>query len=207
MADQNTNEPLLRFKKVAIIATEGFEESELFDPKKALEEAGAQVTVISIQKSPIRSWSGEHWGREVAVDRLVTEASPRDFDALMLPGGVANADRLRNDSATVSWVTDFVKSGKPVAAICHAPWILIETGDVRDRVMTSWPSLKTDLQNAGAEWVDQEVVIDGGWVTSRKPDDIPAFNRKMIEEFREGKNQGPTKRKRPKATDSLSLRH
>jgi protease I len=207
MAEQDPNEPILRFKKVAIIASEGFEESELFQPKKALEDAGAQVTVISPQRGPIRAWSGEHWGREVVVDRLVTEASPRDFDALMLPGGVSNSDHLRNDGATVSWVTEFVKSGKPVAAICHAPWILIETGEVRDRIMTSWPSLKTDLQNAGAEWVDQEVVTDGGWVTSRKPDDIPAFNKKMIEEFREGKHQGPLKKRRPKSTDSLSLRH
>ena len=207
MAEQNPNEPALRFKRVAILTTEGFEESELFDPKKALEDAGAQVTVISPLRGPIRSWKGDKWSREVQVDRLVTEASPRDFDCLLLPGGVINADQLRHDGAAVSWVSDFVKEGKPVAAICHGAWILIETGEVKDRIMTSWPSLKTDLQNAGAEWVDQEVVTDGGWVTSRKPDDIPAFNKKMIEEFREGKHDGPIKRRRAQPGDSLSLRH
>jgi protease I len=198
----------LKFKKVAIIATDGFEESELMEPKKALEEAGARVEIISPKKEgPIKSWKDGNWGSEIAVDHAVTQVAPSDYDALMLPGGVINADKLRNDGAVVHWVTEFVKSRKPIAAICHAPWTLIETGEVRDRILTSWPSLKTDLENAGAQWVDQEVVTDLGWVTSRKPDDIPAFNKKMIEEFKEGRHPHPSERKRPRASDSLSLRH
>lgn len=197
----------LKFKKVAIIATDGFEESELLEPKKALEEAGARVEILSLKKGAIKSWKEKDWGEEIPVDKAVTQAAPSDYDALMLPGGVINADKLRNDGAVVHWVTEFAKSGKPIAAICHAPWILIETGDIKDRILTSWPSLKTDLENAGVQWVDQEVVTDCGWVTSRKPDDIPAFNKKMIEEFKEGHHPHPSERKRVQASDSLSLRH
>ena len=197
----------LKFKKVAIIATNGFEESELLEPKKALEEAGARVEIISLKKDAIKSWKDQNWGQEIAVDRAITQVAPSDYDALMLPGGVINADKLRGEGAVVHWVTEFVKSGKPVAAICHAAWTLIETGDVKDRIMTSWPSLKTDLENAGVQWVDQEVVADLGWVTSRKPDDIPAFNKKMIEEFREGRHPHPQNRRRNSVSDSLSLRH
>jgi protease I len=200
--------PELKGKKVAIIATNGFEESELLEPKKALEEAGADVQVLSLKKGKIKSWKAGDWGKEIPVDGLVTETAPADFDALMLPGGVINADKLRAEGSVVHWVTQFVKTGKPVAAICHAPWTLIETGEIKDRILTSWPSLKTDLQNAGAEWVDQEVVSDCGWVTSRKPDDIPAFNKKMIEEFQEGQHPAPQQRRQRKSTsDSLSLRH
>ncbi len=197
----------LKFKKIAIIATDGFEESELVEPRKALEAAGARVEILSPKKGAIRSWKDKDWGDEVSVDHAITQVAPLDYDALMLPGGVINADIIRADGATVHWVTEFVKSGKPVAAICHGAWVLIETGDVKDRIMTSWPSLKTDLENAGAQWVDQEVVTDCGWVTSRKPDDIPAFNKKMIEEFKEGKHPHPSERDRPRPTDTLSLRH
>ena len=197
----------LKFKKIAIMATDGFEESELLEPRKALEEAGARVEILSLKKGAIRSWKDKNWGDEISVDHAVTQVSPSDYDALMLPGGVINSDKLRSEGAAVHWVTEFVKSGKPIAAICHAAWILIETGDVKDRIMTSWPSLKTDLENAGVQWVDQEVVADCGWVTSRKPDDIPAFNKKMIEEFQEGKHPHPAERNKPLPTDSLSLRH
>ena len=197
----------LKFKKVAIIATNGFEESELLRPKKALEDAGARVEILSLKKQPIKSWKNKDWGDEIAVDKVITEVAPEDYDALMLPGGVINSDTLRGEGAVVHWVTNFAKSRKPIAAICHAAWILIETGDVRDRIMTSWPSLKTDLENAGAQWVDQEVAVDCGWVTSRKPDDIPAFNQKMIEEFKEGRHPSPQERMRSRKSDSLSLRH
>lgn len=197
----------LKFKKVAIIATDGFEEAELLEPKKALEEAGARVEILSLKKTAIKSWKEKNWGQEIAVDKAITQSSPSDYDALMLPGGVINADKLRSEGSVVHWVTEFIKSGKPVAAICHAAWTLIETGDVEDRIMTSWPSLKTDLENAGVQWVDQEVVVDLGWVTSRKPDDIPAFNKKMIEEFREGKHPHPKNRRKNRESDSLSLRH
>lgn len=197
----------LKFKKVAIIATNGFEESELLRPKKALEDAGARVEILSLKKQPIKSWKNKDWGDEIAVDKVITEVAPEDYDALMLPGGVINSDTLRGEGAVVHWVTNFAKSRKPIAAICHAAWILIETGEVRDRIMTSWPSLKTDLENAGAQWVDQEVAVDCGWVTSRKPDDIPAFNQKMIEEFKEGHHPSPQERMRSRKSDSLSLRH
>lgn len=197
----------LKFKKVAIIATNGFEESELLRPKKAIEDAGARVEILSLKKQPIKSWKNKDWGDEIAVDKVITEVAPEDYDALMLPGGVINSDTLRGEGAVVHWVTNFAKSRKPIAAICHAAWILIETGEVRDRIMTSWPSLKTDLENAGAQWVDQEVAVDCGWVTSRKPDDIPAFNQKMIEEFKEGRHPSPQERMRSRKSDSLSLRH
>ena len=197
----------LKFKKVAIIATNGFEESELLRPKKAIEDAGARVEILSLKKQPIKSWKSKDWGDEIAVDKVITEVAPEDYDALMLPGGVINSDTLRGEGAVVHWVTNFAKSRKPIAAICHAAWILIETGEVRDRIMTSWPSLKTDLENAGAQWVDQEVAVDCGWVTSRKPDDIPAFNQKMIEEFKEGRHPSPQERMRSRKSDSLSLRH
>lgn len=206
---ENTEEEkkVLKFKKVAIIATDGFEESELLLPKKALEDAGARVEILSLHQGVIKSWNENNWGLEMAVDKAITQVAPMEYDALMLPGGVINSDQIRNNGAAVHWVTEFVKLGKPIAAICHAAWVLIETDDVRDRVMTSWPSLKTDLENAGAQWVDQEVVSDLGWVTSRKPDDIPEFNKKMIDAFKEGKYGHPSQRRRPQKSDSLSLRH
>ncbi len=168
-------------KKVAILATEGFEQVELTEPKKALEEAGATTEVISLKAEPIKGWKFTDWGESVPVDRLVSEAKVEDYDLLLLPGGVQNPDKLRLDPTAVAFVKEFVASGKPVGAICHAAWTLIEADAVKGRKMTSWPSLKRDLTNAGAEWVDQESVVDGNLITSRKPDDIPAFNGRLIE--------------------------
>lgn len=178
--------PNLQGKRVAILATDGFEQSELLEPKKALEDAGAQTEIVSLQQGEIKGWDNKDWGQAVPVDKLVADASSQDYDALLLPGGVMNPDKLRMDEKAVDFVRGFAEEGKPIAAICHGPWTLIEAGAVGGRRMTSWPSLKTDLTNAGAEWVDQEVVVDNGLVTSRKPDDIPAFNRKMLEEIGEG---------------------
>jgi protease I len=175
-------------KRVAILATDGFEQDELEKPRMALQEAGAITEVVSPKSGKIRGWKYTDWGNEVKVDKEVKEADSKEYDALMLPGGAMNPDHLRMDAKVVDFVGSFVVSGKPIAAICHAPWTLIEANAVKGRRITSWPSLKTDLRNAGAEWVDQEVVVDNGIVTSRKPDDIPAFNRKMIEEFAEGKH-------------------
>lgn len=172
--------------KVALLSSNGFEYDELTKPKQALEEAGAQVLVVSPEKGSIRGWTKTDWSGWVAVDMTLAEASSTDFDALMLPGGVINPDKLRMDNAAVRFVKSFSDSGKPIAAICHGPQILIETGSLRGKKMTSWPSLKTDLLNAGAFWIDETVVADRGLITSRKPDDIPAFNKKMIEEFAEG---------------------
>jgi protease I len=172
--------------KVAILATEGFEQSELFEPKKALEEAGADVQIVSLKAGEIKGWNHTDWGDSVAVDLTVADANAEDFDALQLPGGVMNPDKLRMDETAVKFVKAFFDAGKPVAAICHAPWTLIEADVVAGKTITSWASLRTDLENAGAKWVDEEVVVDNGLVTSRKPDDLPAFNRKMIEEFAEG---------------------
>ncbi len=176
-------------KKVAILATDGFEQSELLEPKRALEEAGAQTTVVSLKAGQIKGWNETDWGQSVNVDRTVGECSSDEFDALMLPGGVMNPDKLRTDEDAVSFVEGFFEEGKPVGAICHGPWMLAEADVLEGRTVTSWPSLKTDLENAGAHWVDQEVVTDEGLVTSRKPSDIPAFNRKLIEEIGEGAHQ------------------
>jgi protease I len=172
--------------RVAILATDGFEQSELFEPKKALEEAGATVSIVSLETGEIKGWNHTNWGETVGVDLTVEEANPEDFDALQLPGGVMNPDKLRMNEQAVNFIKAFFDAGKPVGAICHAPWTLIEAGVVRGRTVTSWASLRKDLENAGAEWVDEEVVTDNGLVTSRKPDDIPAFNAKIIEEFAEG---------------------
>jgi protease I len=174
--------------KVAILAAEGFEQSELLEPRKALQEAGADTRVVSPAKGEVQGWKHFDKGEKVRVDVPLDQANPEDFDALLLPGGVANPDQLRTMPKAVAFVRSFFDAGKPVAAICHAPWTLIDAGAVKGRTMTSWPSLKTDLSNAGAKWVDQEVVTDNGLVTSRKPADIPAFNRKMIEEFAEGRH-------------------
>jgi deglycase len=178
----------LRSKRVAALVDVGFEQSELVEPKQALEAAGARVDVVSPQSGKVMGWQHEHWGQEVTVDRPLEAASPDDYDALLLPGGVMSPDRLRMNQEAVAFVKAFVDAGKPIAAICHGPWTLIEAGAVRGRTVTSWPSLKTDLRNGGANWVDRDVVTDNGLVTSRKPDDIPAFNRKMIEEFAEGRH-------------------
>lgn len=176
----------LNGKRIAILATDGVEEVELTKPRDALREAGAQAVVVSPKDDRIKGWQHDHWGSEIAVDLPLSRASADDFDGLMLPGGVMNPDHLRQNEQAVKFVKRFFEQGKPVAAICHGPWLLVEADVVRGRTVTSWPSLRTDIRNAGGDWVDREVVTDEGLVTSRKPDDIPAFNRKMIEEFGEG---------------------
>lgn len=181
MTDRN-----LQGKRVAILVTDGFEQSELVEPRKALDEAGATTLVVSPAGTKVKGWNHKDWGKEVSVDVALDSANAEDFHALLLPGGVMNPDRLRMNPRAVEFVKSFTMAGKPVAAICHGPWTLLEAGAVRGRTMTSWPSLKTDLSNAGANWVDKEVVVDGSLVTSRKPDDIPAFNREMIRLFAEG---------------------
>ena len=169
--------------RVAALVEHGFEQSELLEPRKALEEAGARVDVVSPVDGGVKSWHRGTWGEEVTVDQPLAQAHAEDYDALLLPGGVFNPDRLRMNEKAVQFVKAFTMSNRPVAAICHGPWTLIEADALRDRRVTSWPSLKTDLRNAGAIWVDGEVIEDRGIVTSRKPADIPAFNQKMIEVF------------------------
>lgn len=181
----------LNNRKVAILSTNGFEESELSSPREALLEAGATVHIISPETGAIKGWKDGNWSREFPVDRSLADADPADYDALVLPGGVMNPDKLRMDKDAVAFATHFFEQGKPVAAICHGPQTLIETGMLKGREVTSFASLKTDLENAGARWSDQEVVTDRGLVTSRTPDDLPAFNRKMIEEIAEGVHNSP----------------
>jgi protease I len=176
----------LENRRVAILTEEGFEQVELTSPKMALKDAGAIVHVISPKSGKIRAWDKTNWGIEVDVDKQLDEVSPDDYDALVLPGGVMNPDKLRQNKDAVAFVAAFLKEGKPIAAICHGPQMLIETGMIKGRRLTSYPSLQTDLKNAGADWVDEEVVVDNGLVTSRTPADLPAFNRKAIEEFAEG---------------------
>jgi len=177
-------------KKVAVLVDEGFEQVELIKPRKALDRAGAETLVVSPQETEVRGWNMKRWGKSVGVDVPLDTADPSQFDALLLPGGVMNPDKLRMNPKAVEFVKHFVDAGKPIASICHGPWTLIEAGAVRGRTLTSWPSLQTDIRNAGGMWVDQEVVTDKGVVTSRKPDDIGVFNKKMIEEFAEGEHKG-----------------
>jgi protease I len=184
----------LKGKRVAALATNGFERDELLKPRAALQDAGARVDIVSPESGRIRGWKHTAWGDEVSVDRTLEQAKAGDYDALLLPGGVMNPDRLRMNPHAVRFVKQFFDDGKPIAVICHGPWTLVEAGVVRGVTMTSWPSVKTDLINAGARWVDQEVVVDRGIISSRKPDDIPAFNRKMIEEFAEGVHGGGGRR-------------
>jgi len=179
----------LKGKRVAILVEDGFEQVEMTEPREALDEAGAETTLISPRADKVKGWQHVKWGDEFDVDLPLADADPEDFDALLLPGGVMNPDKLRMNADAVRFVRAFDDAGKPIAAICHGPQTLIETGTVKHRTMTSYPSIKTDLLNAGANWVDQEVVADEGLVTSRKPEDIPAFNRKMIEEFAEGRHE------------------
>jgi protease I len=169
--------------RVAVLVTDGFEQVELEKPRKALDKAGAATKLVSPADSKVKAWDMTDWGSKFTVDIALTDARPDDFDALLLPGGVMNPDTLRMIPEAVDFVRAFFDAGKPVAAICHGPWTVIEAGAARGRRIASWPSLKTDLRNAGAEWVDEEVVVDGNLVTSRKPDDIPAFNREMIALF------------------------
>jgi deglycase len=172
--------------KVAILVTEGFEQQEMTEPRKALEAAGAETMIVSPSEGEVQGWQHFDKADKFPVDVPLADADPNEFDALLLPGGVANPDQLRMKPEAVKFVKDFFDAGKPVAVICHGPWTLIEADVVRERTMTSWPSLKTDLMNAGANWVDEEVVVDNGLVSSRNPGDIPAFNERMIEEFAEG---------------------
>ena len=180
----------LRGKRVAILAADMFERVELEKPRRALVDEGAEIEIVSLRSGEIQGFDHFTPADTVAVDRTVEEASADDYDALMVPGGVGNPDQLRGDENAVQFVRSFFEQGKPVAVICHGPWVLVEAGVVRDRRLTSWPTLQTDIRNAGGIWVDEEVVVDSGLVTSRKPDDIPAFNAKMIEEFGEGVHAG-----------------
>jgi protease I len=173
-------------KTVAILTENGFEEVELTSPKKALEDAGATVHIISPQDKKVKAWNHDHWSIELPVNKKISEADPDDYDGLVLPGGVLNPDKLRLNQEAVNFAREFLEAGKPVAAICHGPQLLIETGLLHARKLTSYPSLKTDLKNAGAVWEDKEVVVDSGLVTSRTPKDLDAFNKKMIEEIAEG---------------------
>lgn len=175
-------------KKVAILATNGFEFDELTLPRKALEQAGAKVSIVSLEEGEIKGWKNGNWAGAVHVDLTLDKASADDFEALMLPGGPMNPDKLRLSAEAIDFVRKFNSSKKPIAAICHAPSLLIEADILRNRQVTSWPSIRTDLINAGAQWVNAEVVVDEGLVTSRKPADIPAFNQKMIEQFGEGRH-------------------
>jgi protease I len=181
-------------KKVAVVATDGFEQSELTEPVKALKDAGAEVHVIAPKSGEIQGMNHDEKGDKVRVDKTLADADANSYDALVLPGGVANPDNLRIEREAIAFIRRFVEEEKPIAAICHGPWTLIDAGGVKGRRMTSWPSLKTDLKNAGAEWVDEEVVVDAGLVTSRKPADLPAFCAKMIEEIAEGPHTGRTQR-------------
>jgi protease I len=177
----------LKGLKVAILVTDGFEEVELTEPKKALDEAGADTRIVSPREKEVKGWRFTDWGRTLPVDLKLDAARPDDFDALLLPGGVMNPDSLRLEPKAVAFVKAFFDAKKPIAAICHGPWTIIEAGQARGRKVTSWPSLKTDLKNAGGEWVDREAVVDGNLLTSRKPDDIPAFNREMLRLFAEAR--------------------
>lgn len=178
----------LQSKKVAILAADGFEQSELEGPMKALKDAGVSVSVVSLKSGTIQGMEHTEKGKPVSVDLTLEDAKPENFDAIVIPGGLYNPDTLRSTPAAVEFVRGFSKAGKPIAAICHGPWVLIEAGIVKGRKLTSWPAIQTDLKNAGALWVDEEVVVDNGLVTSRKPDDIPAFNKKVIEEIKEGRH-------------------
>jgi deglycase len=182
----------LKGKKIAILATDGVEQVELVEPRKALEQEGAEIRLVSLRPGKIQGMNHIDRADTFPVDDTVSNVQADSFDALMVPGGAVNPDSLRMDDGAVQFVRQFFESGKPIAAICHAPWVLVEADVVRDLTITSWPSLQTDVRNAGGTWTDEQVVTDQGVVTSRKPDDIPAFNKKMIEEFQEGRHEGRT---------------
>jgi protease I len=182
----------LKGKRIAILAADMFEQVELTEPRKALEDEGAETEIVSIHDGKIQGFNHFDPADEIKVDRTVEEIGVDDYDALLIPGGVGNPDQLRMDENAVNFTREFGESGKPMAVICHGPWMLVESGLASGRTITSWPSIQTDIRNAGGNWVDKEVVVDGGIVTSRKPDDIPAFNKKMIEEFCEGRHDRRT---------------
>jgi len=193
-------EQKLKGKKVAVLAADMFERVELEEPRKALDDAGAKTEIVSLKDGEIQGFDHFEPKTKVKVDKTVEEVSADDYDALLVPGGVGNPDQLRADENAVKFVRDFFEQKKPMAVICHGPWVLVEAGVVRGRKITSWPSLQTDIRNAGGNWVDEEVVVDEGIVTSRKPDDIPAFNQKMIEEFGEGRHERRTTEQRQTAS-------
>lgn len=188
----NPNEISLNGKRVAILATDGFEESELRTPREALRKAGAFVDLVALKLGAIKGWKDGDWSEVEQVDLAVADAKVDDYDALVIPGGVINPDKLRTNTNAVEFVRSFFEQKKPVAAICHGPWVLAEAGVLEGRKVTSYKSIRTDLINAGANWVNEEVVVDNGLVTSRSPEDLPAFNAKLIEEVREGKHQKQT---------------
>ena len=173
-------------KKIAILTENGFEETEFTSPKMALQEAGAEVYLVSPQQEKVRAWNHDHWSIELPVDVMLSSANPEEYDALMIPGGVINPDQMRINQDCVNFAMHFLEEGKPVGAICHGPQLLIETGMLKGRKMTSYSSIRTDLENAGVKWINKEVVVDNGLVTSRSPKDLPAFNKKLIEEIQEG---------------------
>jgi protease I len=177
--------------RIAILIEDGFEQVEMVEPRKALDQGGAKTSIVSPRSERVRAWNFTDWGEKFPVDVPLDQARPQDFDALLLPGGVINPDKLRMQPKAVAFAKAFFDAGKPVAAICHGPWTVIETGAARGRRIASWPSLQTDLRNAGAEWMDQEAVVDGNLVSSRKPDDIPAFNRAMITLFSRAYERAP----------------
>jgi protease I len=177
----------LQGKRIAIVATDGFEQVELTEPKKALEAAGAQVEVVSPKAGQIKGWKFTEWGDSIPVDKTFDQVKALDYDGLVLPGGQINPDKLRLEPRAVTFVGDFFNTGRPVGAICHGPWLLVEAGVVKRKTLTSWPSIRTDIRNAGGHWVDEDVVTDGNLTTSRKPDDLPAFNDRLIREFSRGK--------------------
>jgi protease I len=180
----------LEGKKIAIIATDGVEQSELEEPRQAVEDAGAETELISLEEGEIQAMNGDiNKADTFEVDRVIGDADVDDYDGLILPGGVANPDNLRQDETVIKFLQDFFATGKPVGAICHAPWTLVEADLVKGRTLTSYPSIRTDIRNAGGEVVDEEVVVDQGLVTSRNPDDLPAFNEKLVEEFAEGEHE------------------
>ena len=179
-------------KKVAILVTDGFEQVEMTKPREALNEAGAETKIVSLKPGKIQGMHHADKGDKFDVDLTLDEARPEEFDALMIPGGLMNPDALRSNDDALEFTRHFFREGKPVAAICHGPWVLIDAGVVRGRTLTSWPAIKTDVKNAGGKWVNEQVVVDNGLVTSRQPDDIPAFNKKMIEEFCEGRHKAMT---------------
>jgi len=176
-------------KKVAILVADGFEQVEMTKPREALDEAGAETKIVSLKPGKIQGMHHADKGDKFDVDLTLDEARPEQFDTLLIPGGLMNPDSLRSNDDALEFTRHFFREGKPVAAICHGPWVLIDAGVVRGRTLTSWPAIKTDVKNAGGKWINEEVVVDNGLVTSRKPDDIPAFNRKMIEEFCEGRHE------------------
>jgi len=177
-------------KRIAILVTDGFEEVEMTEPRRAIQEAGGETVLVAPDGDSVRSWDDGDWGQSFDVEKPLTSAKPDDFDGLLIPGGVRSPDKLRMDDGAVRFVQEFFSDHKPVASICHGPWLLIDAGVADGRRVTSYPSLRQDLKNAGADWVDEEVVVDEGLVTSRSPRDLPAFNRKMVEEFAEGRHRG-----------------